>query len=34
VERIATQVGLGSATAFRERFNRVTGTIRPLIWSR
>jgi transcriptional regulator GlxA family with amidase domain len=26
VERIATQAGFGSATAFRERFKRVTGT--------
>ena len=26
VERIAVQVGFGSATAFRERFKRVTGT--------
>ena len=26
IERIAVQAGFGSATAFRERFKRVTGT--------
>jgi transcriptional regulator GlxA family with amidase domain len=26
VDRIATQVGFGSATAFRDRFRRVVGT--------